>query len=46
VRAMQGAELVATLDMWRAASLARGRPGDGPRLKIPARSFMPARVSQ
>jgi hypothetical protein len=29
---MQSTELDATLDVWRAASLARGRPGDGPRL--------------
>jgi GNAT superfamily N-acetyltransferase len=28
---MQSTELDATLDVWRAASLARGRPGDGQR---------------
>ena len=28
---MQSTELDATLGVWRAASLARGRPGDGPR---------------
>jgi ribosomal protein S18 acetylase RimI-like enzyme len=31
VRVMQCTELDATLGVWRAASLARGRPGDGPR---------------
>jgi GNAT superfamily N-acetyltransferase len=32
VRVMQSTELDATLDVWRAASLARGRPGEGHRL--------------
>jgi GNAT superfamily N-acetyltransferase len=40
---MQSAELVATLDVWRAASLARGRPGDGPRFAL-ARSMLQART--
>ena len=41
VRVMQSTELDATLDVWRAASLARGRPGDGPRLAA-ARSMLEA----
>jgi hypothetical protein len=42
VRAMRPDELDATLEVWRAASVARGRPGTGPRLAI-ARSMMQAR---
>ena len=38
---MQRTELDAALDVWRAASLARGRPGDGPRLAA-ARSMLEA----
>lgn len=38
---MHSIELDATLDVWRAASLARGRPGDGPRLVL-ARSLLEA----
>jgi ribosomal protein S18 acetylase RimI-like enzyme len=41
VRAMQSTELGATLDVWRAASVARGRPGDGPRLAL-ARAMLAA----
>ena len=39
---MRPDELDATLEVWRAASVARGRPGTGPRLAI-ARSMMQAR---
>jgi GNAT superfamily N-acetyltransferase len=38
---MHSTELDATLDVWRAASLARGRPGGGPRLAL-ARSMLVA----
>jgi GNAT superfamily N-acetyltransferase len=41
---MRSTELDATLDVWRAASLARGRPGDGPRLVL-ARSMLVAPTS-
>jgi len=34
---MQSTELDAALEVWRAASLARGRPGDGPRLALARR---------
>jgi GNAT superfamily N-acetyltransferase len=41
VRVMQSTELDTTLDVWRAASLARGRPGGGHRFAA-ARSMLEA----
>jgi GNAT superfamily N-acetyltransferase len=41
---MRSTELDATLDVWRAASLARARPADGPRLAL-ARSMLEAPTS-